>query len=928
MFRLIAGSLLFFSFFLSHTSFGTHIRAGEIRADRLSCSQLKYRITLIVYTNTVSPSHQGGSIGGGTLSWGEGSFQLPQVTNVTVIDANLHIGKVTYTKDITFSREGTFTISYEEAHRNTSTLNIPNSADNIDFYVEDQLHVSAAFCDSSPSFLVAPVDEGCKGMAFYHNPGATDVDGDSLSFSLTTPKGNGGAVIGGYVAPNDASFYVGLNYPTANMDKTGPPTFGIDAKTGLLTWDAPGFTGAYNIAIKVTQWKKNPADSTWMEFGYVIRDMQIEVLDCNNHPPDLTSVQDICLTAGELVSISVKGTDPDHDKVSMEVFSDITSFAESPATLQYAGLVQATSPDTAHIRITWRPDCLRVREQPYQVVVKITDHPASGVSLTRFRSFNIRVIGPAPVFNAVNVNPAVKKVSLHWNSYSCQNAIAIQVWRRVAKKKYVPAVCETGMPKTLQYQLLAELPSGATSYDDHDLAIGAQYCYRIVARFADVSSKISLDTCLIPQPAKAPVITNVTINTTDPQHGEIKIAWRSPFDIDKTQYPPPYRYEVQRGNGLEQGAWSVLTNQTIADTTFVDAALPTADTAYHYRIILYVPTITTSPVDTSSVASSIRLVGKASARNIQLSWDTKVPWSVSLQNFPYHYIYRDETGSTGEFILIDSVIVADNGFVFTDNGQYKNQRLNDHKNYSYKIEVPGGYGNPKIKEPLINFSQVVTLHIRDTIPPCPPIVSVSKPDCVNLPCTATYANTITWLNDKSTGCQNDVVYFEVYVADNPTADFTKLVDQQADSTSVHTHITDLSKCYEVVAVDWVGNRSKPSAMACGENCPAFHMPNVFTPGTSPGLNDTFHTFGPTGNILTNECSRFINFMSMKIINRWGKEIFSSSSADVSSVAWNGKDKEGNEMPPGVYFYVTDVILNFSATKTQSQQVKGWVVLMR
>jgi hypothetical protein len=570
-----------------------------------------------------------------------------------------------------------------------------------------------------------------------------------------------------------------------------------------------------------------------------------------------------------------------------------------------------------------------VREQPYQVVVKITDHPASGgVSLTRFRSFNVRVIGPAPVIAQVNVNPAVKKVTLHWNSYACQNAIAIQVWRRVAKKNYLPASCETGMPKALQYQLLTELPSATTTYDDHDLSIGAQYCYRIVARFADVSSKISLDTCLIPQPAKAPVITHVTVNKTDPQQGEIKIAWRSPFDIDKIQYPPPYHYEVQRGSGLAKGNWSSVTSQPISDTTFVDTSLPTADTAYHYRILLYVPAITATPVDTSSTASSIRLKGKSTARNIQLSWDTKVPWSVFLQTFPNHYIYRSETGASGDFVLIDSVAVTDNGFTYADNGRYKNQPLNDHKNYSYKIEIPGGYGNPKIKEPLLNFSQAVTLHIRDTIPPCPPIVNVNKPVCADLACTPTYSNTITWRNDKTSGCQNDIVYYEVFVADNPTGSFTTLIDQQVDSTASHPNITDLSRCYQVVAIDWVGNRSQPSAMACGENCPAFNMPNVFTPATTPGLNDTFHTFGSTGNIFTGECSRFINYMSLKIINRWGKEIFSSASNDVESVSWNGKDKDGNDAPSGVYFFVTDVTLYFSSVKKTHQQVKGWVVLMR
>lgn len=905
--------------------FATHIRAGEIKVERIGCPQLRYRITLIVYTNSASPSHPGGWIGGGTLSWGEGSMQLGQVT-ATVVDAALKISRATFVKEVTFTREGTYRISYEEAHRNVSILNIPNSKDDINFYVEDQIIVSSTFCDSSPSFLVPPIDQACVGMAYYHNPGATDVDGDSLSFSLTVPKGNGGVAISGYADPNNVKFYTGLNYAQANMDHTGPPSFKIDATTGLVTWDAPGLLGTYNMALKVTQWKKNPTDSTWMEYGYSIRDMQIEVQDCANHPPDLTSNQDICLIAGEKVSIDIKGKDQDHDQVTMEVFSDITSFSEAPAIVEYVGQLQSTLPDTAHIVLTWQPSCLRVRDQPYSVVVKITDHPVGGVSLTRFRSFNIRVIGPAPIISQVNVNPVVKKVTLKWNSYACQNAQAIQVWRRVAQRAYTPAHCEVGMPKSLQYILLKELPGTAISFEDNDLAIGAQYCYRIVARFKDVASKISQDICLIPQPAKAPVITHVTVKNTDAQNGEIRVSWRTPYDIDASQYPPPYHYLVQRGNSLEGGEWANVSASNLIDTTFLDKSFSTLDTAYHYRIILFVPTITTLSVDTSSVASSVRLKGKAGTQNIQLTWDAKVPWSLFLASYPFHYIYRKEEG-TASFLLIDSVAVSEEDLVYTDEGKYKNQPLDAHKNYLYYVKTMGGYGNPKIVEPLINDSQIVTLHLIDETPPCPPIVRVIDPGCGKLPCANLYNNTIKWYNPKAAGCQDDVVSYEIYVADEPTGVFS-LISSPQDSVMVHSGLNDLAKCYRVIAVDWVGNRSEVSNVVCGENCPAFAMPNVFTPDASKGYNDTFRAFGSLGNLSDEECSRFLDYMSLKVINRWGQEVFSYASTDMNEVFWDGKDKNGNEMATGVYYFVAEALLKYSADKKENRQIRGWVQLVR
>jgi len=915
---------------ISEASQATHLRAGEIRAERISCSGLTYRITLIIYTNMDSPSHPGGTAGGtGVLRWGSNSVTVPFLPNPTVINAALGIARVTYTREISFPAEGTYIISYEEADRNASTINIPNQNDDISFYVENRMVVSRTFCDSSPSFLVPPVDQGCKGKTFYHQPGAIDAEGDSVSYSMTIPKGDNGVTIVGYFDPNDPKFYSGT-YPTGNMNGDGPPTFGIHPSTGLLTWDAPGAIGAYNIAIKVTQWKKNPADSTWFEFGYVIRDMQIGIVDCSNNPPDLVQQQDLCVLAGENLTLDIKGIDIDFNDVSIEIFSDITTFAESPAVVKYAGLVQSTAVDTAHIILSWTPDCIRVRAQPYQVVLKITDAPVNGVKLIRFRSFTIKVMGPPPLFNDVVVNPVAKKVTLQWDAYACQNAQAIQVWRRVARKQYLQPPCETGMQKSLRYVLLTELPGNATSYVDGDLAIGAEYCYRIVARFADVASKISLDTCLIPQPAKAPVITHVTVKKTDAVAGEIHVLWTPPFEIDAVQYPPPYQYTVQRGNGFEGGDWTTVTTMPLIDTVFTDTTIPTRDTAYHYRILLNVPSVSTTTVDTSSVASSVKLESVASMQGIHLAWDARVPWSVYLESHPYHYIYRSETGDENDFVLIDSTEVSEDGFVYVDQGQFQDQPLDDHTIYFYKVTTTGGYGNPNILEPLFNDSQVIHNHLIDNTPPCAPVVHVVNPDCDKLPCATSYTSTVQWNTSTAAGCANDddIVHYEVYVSDTRTGSFVVLTDDHADSTLIQNNLVDLSACYKVIAVDWVGNKSALSEAACGENCPVVYMPNVFTPGVSPEYNDTFHAFSATGNILNKECSRFISHMSLTIINRYGEEIFSTASDNISNVYWDGKGKAGQEMSSGVYYYRADVQLKYSAERKETQQVKGWVHLMR
>lgn len=66
------------------------------------------------------------------------------------------------------------------------------------------------------------------------------------------------------------------------------------------------------------------------------------------------------------------------------------------------------------------------------------------------------------------------------------------------------------------------------------------------------------------------------------------------------------------------------------------------------------------------------------------------------------------------------------------------------------------------------------------------------------------------------------------------------------------------------------------------------VPNVFTPNND-GIND-FFKLGDTDGIESLECV---------ILNRWGNLVFESK---VSSIEWNGTDRNGNKLNDGTYFY--------------------------
>ena len=89
---------------------------------------------------------------------------------------------------------------------------------------------------------------------------------------------------------------------------------------------------------------------------------------------------------------------------------------------------------------------------------------------------------------------------------------------------------------------------------------------------------MSEEICIDPILADAPVITHVTVQKTDEKDGEIRISWRSPFEISETQFPPPYYYKVWRASGFAGAKpWTEVHTGTLLDTTEVDTGINTLD---------------------------------------------------------------------------------------------------------------------------------------------------------------------------------------------------------------------------------------------------------------------------------------------------------------------------------------------------------------
>jgi hypothetical protein len=89
--------------------------------------------------------------------------------------------------------------------------------------------------------------------------------------------------------------------------------------------------------------------------------------------------------------------------------------------------------------------------------------------------------------------------------------------------------------------------------------------------------------------------------------------------------------------------------------------------------------------------------------------------------------------------------------------------------------------------------------------------------------------------------------------------------------------------------------------------PVVVLPNVFTPFSSPGSNDFYR--------LDQGQSQNIEFLNIRIFSKDGELVYESSDPDFS---WDGKDRYGKQLSPGMYLAVAEARNSFG-DKTVEQQ---------
>ena len=854
---------------ISVSAWATHNRAGEITYRHLGGLTYEAVITTCTKTSVIADREFL------ELTWGDGildTLDRESITPVPGMDAQINIYRGTHT----YTGPGQYLLQMIDPNRNEGVQNIPGSI-NQQFAIQSLLVIHPIAGHNNSVQLLNPAKESaCLFRVWQHNPSAFDPDGDLLRFSLITNLGvdsdlNGLAdPIAGYTMPDVFS-----------LDPSD--IFSVDESTGTVTWDVPLIAGEYNIAILIEEFRI--INGIEFKMGHVIRDMQILVETCPNDPPIIEPIPDTCIVAFTNLQFTVNGSDPNGDPIELSATGGPLSQVENPAFF---------SPGSTSGLFSWTPECTEVRLAPYQVVFKAVDF-SSTVDLTTFMTMNITVIAP-PVENPA-ATAIGNSIELVWDVHPCFGNVSAavsaesqyKIYRRQGSYGFEPAFCETGVPAYTGYELIGTVTGLTnTNYTDNDgVFYGDEFCYMVVMCLPDGAESIASEEFCAAVPKVTPVITNVSVNSTDAAAGEIYIAWSPASELDTEIFPGPYRYELLHGENGEAASEVVFeslpSNDLFnEDTTFVHSGLNTLDFQHQYRVNLWSGD---DFIGSSALATSIYLTLESDDQEITLFMNYATPWV----NAAYD-IFRKAPGES-EF----GFLVTTTEPVYTDTG------LENNDPYCYYVTSTGSYPLGGTIDPIINDSQEACGIAVDLTPPCAPELALEF-DC------ALAQVYLEWTNPNNS-CDGtpDTEQYQLWwtpVEGQPLQPFA-IIETAEDTTFVFNsdnEIGSIAGCYAITALDSLTpdqngtirrNESAFSNILCVDNCPIYELPNIFTPNND-GINDRFIPIQ----------WQYIDSVDFKVFSRWGTLVFDTGDPEIK---WDGTHRDTGEISTdGTYFYVAKV----------------------
>jgi gliding motility-associated-like protein len=300
-----------------------------------------------------------------------------------------------------------------------------------------------ALHNSTPVFGSYPNAYMCVGQLNTKIFSCTDVDGDSLVYSLITPL-NGTSTSFSTIPPPTAGPYTFVNWkpPYSALDMIGGiPTMTISAQTGMV-YATPNTSSnglVFVFAVRVEEYNK----TTKVKLGEIRRDIQYKMFPCNsNLPPYFSSPlkTNYELIAGDSVCFTVVLQDPNiADSVFITANSELFLPFSSPKVTLYN---PQRSVKNAQTKFCLQSFCSSIRDNPYKVTFNGRDSSCYGMNPTTLDvEFHVKSIDGSlkePIPNVFTPNGDNKNDVLKVNAVvnDCFDSFYMKIYDRWGLKVY------------------------------------------------------------------------------------------------------------------------------------------------------------------------------------------------------------------------------------------------------------------------------------------------------------------------------------------------------------------------------------------------------------------------------------------------------------------------------------------------------------
>lgn len=178
-------------------------------------------------------------------------------------------------------------ISYQRCCRNSAVTNLVLSGDQGATYTTTIPAFNQVSCNTSPTFGNAPPTLLCLNEKLNIDLSATDVDGDSLVYSLCAPYGYSGSNVWPFQATPPPYGLVSYSDAfNAFLPIKATPSLQIDPSSAMLT-GTPDSIGLYVIGFCVEEYRNGRL------LNVVRRDIQVNIIDCTTEAEAMIQNQNI-----------------------------------------------------------------------------------------------------------------------------------------------------------------------------------------------------------------------------------------------------------------------------------------------------------------------------------------------------------------------------------------------------------------------------------------------------------------------------------------------------------------------------------------------------------------------------------------------------------------------------------------------------------